>query len=423
MNEHPQLTHIRVDDIPLLLGLLMQLQIAEIYDRAVGDYKTHTGLSGGWMVTIWLAHIISQGDRTKDKVETWARQHQAVIEKVTGKSCAPSDFNDNRLGALLKRLSKPRRWARFESALWEHSVEVCQLSPASIGGLVSAHIDSTRACGFHEIQPGGVMQRGHSKDPRPDLAQLKLMTVAMHPFGHLAAADVVPGQRADDALYRPIIERVRAMIGHANVLYVGDSKMAAIATRGHRARGGDYDLTIAPQTGEIAKSMNSLIAAAVSGEQRTRVLHNAGGEVLGCGDEFDRQCAVALPADTTEATEAITFTGRVQVIRSDAQQAQQSKALEERFEKAQASLLALTPEPGRGRRPHLTEEGLLEALNQTLAAQRVEGLLRAEHQIEEKRVWSGVVAKAPTARRGKSSRPAIGLLNELCSRCIPIEFN
>jgi len=45
-----------------------------------------------------------------------------------------------------------------------------------------------------------MMQRGHSKDHRPDLGQLKLMTVAMHPFGHLAATDVVPGQTADDGL-------------------------------------------------------------------------------------------------------------------------------------------------------------------------------------------------------------------------------
>ena len=44
MNTQPQLIHIRVDDIPLLLGLLLQMNIAELYDREVGDYKTHTGM-------------------------------------------------------------------------------------------------------------------------------------------------------------------------------------------------------------------------------------------------------------------------------------------------------------------------------------------------------------------------------------------
>ncbi len=385
MNEQPRMTHIRVDDIPLLLGLLMQMRIAEIYDREVGDYKTHTGLSGGWMLTIWLAYIISQSDRTKYKVEAWVCRHRGVLEQVTGQRFAATDFNDNRLGALLKRLSKGPRWARFEAALWEHSVEAYELSPASIGGLVSAHVDSTTACGYHEIVPDGVMQRGHSKDRRPDLAQLKLMTVAMHPFGHLAASDVVPGQRADDGLYLPIIARTRAMLGHSEVLYVGDAKMAAIATRGQIAKDGDYYLTVAPQTGEMGRLMPGLIAAAVTGVQRTAILHNRDGEVIGYGYEFDRQCTVALPVGANGATKEFTFSERVQVICSYRQQEQQTAALQQRLEKAQSALLALTPEPGRGRRQHLTRESLQEAIDQTLAVHRVKGLFHVEHQVEEKR--------------------------------------
>ena len=92
MNEQPQMTHLRVDDIPLLLGLLMQMKIAEIYDREVGDYKTHPGLSGGWMLTIWLAYLISQGDRTKYKVEAWVRQHHALLVDVTGQSARAVGF-------------------------------------------------------------------------------------------------------------------------------------------------------------------------------------------------------------------------------------------------------------------------------------------------------------------------------------------
>lgn len=72
MNEQPQLTHLRVDDIPLLPGVLMQMKIAEIYDAEVGDDKTHTGLSGGWRLTIWQASRLSQGDRTRDKVEAYS---------------------------------------------------------------------------------------------------------------------------------------------------------------------------------------------------------------------------------------------------------------------------------------------------------------------------------------------------------------
>jgi len=69
------------------------------------------------------------------------------------------------------------------------------------------------------------MQHGYSKDHRPDLAQLKLMTVAVHPHGHWAATDVASGQTADDGLYLPIMRRAREMIGHTRVLYAGDEKM------------------------------------------------------------------------------------------------------------------------------------------------------------------------------------------------------
>ena len=44
------------------------------------------------------------------------------------------------------------------------------------------------------------MQRGHSEYPRPDLAQLKLMSVAAQPHGQLVATEVVSGQTADDGL-------------------------------------------------------------------------------------------------------------------------------------------------------------------------------------------------------------------------------
>lgn len=42
-----------------------------------------------------------------------------------------------------------------------------------------------------------MMERGHGKDHRPDLAQLKLMTIAAHPFGQLVATEVVSGNTVD----------------------------------------------------------------------------------------------------------------------------------------------------------------------------------------------------------------------------------
>jgi transposase len=125
----------------------------------------------------------------------------------------------------------------------------------------------------------------------------------------------------------------------------------------------------------------------VTGQQPTVVLHNEeeGGAVIGCGYEDDRQCTITLPGGSTSTIHDVLFTERVQVIRSDAPQAQQTKGLEERLAKAATALCALTPEPGRGRRQHVTAESLQEAIQHTLATHRVTGLLRVEDHVEEHR--------------------------------------
>jgi transposase len=294
MSESPTMTHIRLDAIPLLLGVLKHMGIAQLYDREIGDHGSHTGLSGGWMLTIWLTFILSQSDHTKYKVEEWVERYHALLTSLTQQDFKSSEFDDNRLSRLLSRLSKPQRWERFEDALWKPSVEVYQLEMQSVGGLYSAHVDSTTACGYHEPQTNGLMQRGHSKDHRPDLAQLKLMTVATNPHGHLAATQVVSGNTADDVLYLPTIARARAIFNRRGMLYSGDTKMAALVTRATIARDGDYYLVAASLSGETALSFPKWIEDAISGAQPTVRLYNEEGEKIGRGYEFERQCAAEL---------------------------------------------------------------------------------------------------------------------------------
>jgi transposase len=227
------------------------------------------------------------------------------------------------------------------------------------------------------------MQRGHSKDHRPDLAQLKLMTVAFHPHGHLAATAVVSGQTADDGLYLPIIGRARQMIGESGVLYAGDAKMAALATRAEIARAGDYYLTIAPLIGETAKALPGWIEAALTGQQPTVGLINEAGEKIGYGYEFERECQIKLPIGPVGELAEFSFGERVLVIRSESLLKSQAGSLAKRLESASRELRALTPEPGRGRRQYRDEQSLREAVAQVIEKYQVAGLLAIEWQIEE----------------------------------------
>jgi transposase len=47
----------------------------------------------------------------------------------------------------------------------------------------------------------------------------------------------VAGNRADDGLYVPVYQAAVKALGLSSVLVVGDSKMGALATRGHMVAG------------------------------------------------------------------------------------------------------------------------------------------------------------------------------------------
>ncbi|HVB20518.1 MAG TPA: hypothetical protein VNG51_01050, partial [Ktedonobacteraceae bacterium] len=55
----------RIDDFVVLLALMQQMGLPELLDRHLVRHRLQQGLSWGWTATIWLAHIVSQGDHRK----------------------------------------------------------------------------------------------------------------------------------------------------------------------------------------------------------------------------------------------------------------------------------------------------------------------------------------------------------------------
>jgi hypothetical protein len=59
----PQITHERVDDIPLLLHVLRQrLELDQILDEQMMRHGNWQGLSFGGVTVTWLTHILSEHD-------------------------------------------------------------------------------------------------------------------------------------------------------------------------------------------------------------------------------------------------------------------------------------------------------------------------------------------------------------------------
>ena len=120
---------------------------------------------------------------------------------------------------------------------------------------------------YATVNEGGLFQFGHSKDDRPDLPQVKVMQAVLDPLGMPLATDVVSGERADDPLYMPCIERVQASMGRHGLLYVGDCKMASHDTRARIAAAGDFYLCPLPQVQLNEGEFEAALAAVGNGER------------------------------------------------------------------------------------------------------------------------------------------------------------
>src|SRR4029453_12845187 len=173
--------------------------------------------------------------------------------------------------------------------------------------------DATTVSGDHEVIAEGLFQFGHSTD-EPTRPQMKVMLGALDPLGMPLGTNVLSGERADDGLYLPIIERMRSGLHKTGLLFVGDCTMSALETRAYLAQHQDWYLSPLPLTGATAAAMDAWITAGVmQGEagQLARIwrTNDRGHEVLAAGGyEFARTCC-APGGD-------IVWSERVLVVRS-----------------------------------------------------------------------------------------------------------
>jgi transposase len=370
------LQHERVDDIPLLLGLMQQLHLPETLEQSLGSHHLHQGISNGWLACGWLAFILSEANHRKVSVQDWAQNHQHTLEAILGQPLRPAEFSDDRLSIVLRRFHDTD-WSALESALWQATCQVYEVPISCI------RLDSATSCGYHTLEPDALMQLGHSKDHRPDLPQLKLMAAAAQPTGHLLACDLHPGNAGDDPLYIPLIDRVGSLVGRNGMLYAGDNKMSALGTRAHIARQKDYYLVPLPQTGEVPELFRSWVEAAVGGPQELELLYVADEKgkisLFGAGYEFERPCQLEV------GCERFAWSERVQLVKSLPLARRQGKQLEERLRNAEVEIRALTPPVGRGRRQYREEGTLREAIANVLERYGVSAFLSIDWRREERR--------------------------------------
>lgn len=365
----------RVDDIPLLVWQQRVMGIPQIIDEIVQPHGNRQGLSVGWTVVGWLSYILSQADHRLSYVESWAAEQLRTLQALMPVAVSVGDFSDDRLGDVLRHLSDDATWAAIEVELGQQILQVYELAAERV------HVDSTSAVVYHEPSGQPLVQYGHSKDHRPDLAQFKIMLSSLAPLGLPLATLTVPGNCADDGLYLPVIEQTRQVLQRRGLLYIGDSKMEALANRAALAAGNDFYLVPLSKKGGQAHLLDEVLEPLWCEQQTLTAIYDE-------ADAPDRRL-LAQAFETTRsqtaqvAGEPVVWHERLLVIYSPTLAAQSSQALTQRLQQAQQALLALTPPPGRGRRQWSELAPLQAAVDAILQRFRVAELLTVRLERQE----------------------------------------
>jgi len=366
----------RVDDIPLLVNQLHAMGIPQIVDEIIVPHGNRQGLSLGWTAVGWLSYIVTEADHRLSYVESWVKTHEQTLQSLFPMAVSAQDFTDDRLGSLLSYLSQDAEWQAIEQELGQHIVQVYELAQERV------RVDSTSAAVYHDPEGQPLLAFGMSKDHRPDLAQFKVMLSGLDPLGMPLATLTVPGNQADDGLYLPVIAQSREVLGRRGVLYIGDSKMEALAIRANLAQAGDYYLTPLSQKGNQAELLHELLQPVWDKKQALQDIY-----ALDLETEQERLVAQGYETQRTlaaeQAGELVAWTERFLVVYSPSLAKQASRGLQERLKRAQEKLSGLTPPPARGRRQYRELAPLQAEADKILKHYRVEGLLRLTYERQE----------------------------------------
>ncbi|UUX92494.1 IS1634 family transposase [Methanoplanus endosymbiosus] len=369
-------TNEMVDDIPILLNTLQIMNLPAIINEICPTHGNWSGLPIGEMCAIWITHIISQADHRLSHVQKWARCHIHTLSLFLGMEVRELDFTDDRLAIILEKLSDDEVWEQIESRLNQESLRIYDIDNPTV------RIDCTTVNSNCLVTEDGLVQFGRSKD-RQDLPQIKIALAAIDPIGLPLTISTLPGNRADDPTYTPIIQKVRKSLNKSGLLYVGDSKMSAMSIRTEIVRNGDFYLTplpkkIMPNTLLIEKikqfeeSDNQLIE--VSREY-------SDGEIRQIAEGFEEWTSQSSVEDDV----GFQWEERRIYARSFNYAETQKKALDKRIKKATEETEQMNLR-GRGRKPPKTIEEAIEKGKNILNNYSLTGILEIDFKENEERI-------------------------------------
>jgi transposase len=369
----------RLDDIPVIFGHLQKTRIQATIDQMVETHGNWQGLSPGWVITIWLIHILSEHTHCMDRVRDWVAKRLYVLQELTGEMVTELDFTDDRLASCLRMLGQTGHWFEIEAQLGRHLLRVYRLGEELI-----VRLDATTGTVNHDPDRHPIFQVGKAKNGQYE-TQYKMMLASLDPLGLALAVDIVPGNRADDPLYLPCYRRVKQVLPESDLLVIGDSKMSALNTRATIAAEGDFYLSPLAHLKDEPGLLDELLVSWVDREdEMERVFLPE--DLLEARPAPDPELALAWGFQVNRTRQAkvagrlVEWEEQLLVVRSCQYMQSTQKLLHRRLDKAEKALKALTPSRGRGKRQIENEASLLAAIQRIEEKYRVPGLFDCDYQ-------------------------------------------
>nr|MDX2282510.1 IS1634 family transposase [Bacteroidia bacterium] len=364
----------RIDDLGILIGTVRRSGLPEVLDSHYPQHHNWEGPSLGKIVCGWLGYLLSEADHRLSHMEDWASERLGTLRLLLdAPDLEARHFRDQHLEVILDRFSDRDRWSEMLCCHVGHLLEVYPLDNDII------RLDAMITQSYRDI--GGLFQIGYSKQHAEGLPQIKEMMALADSFALPLAVEIVSGDRADDQLYLPVVERVRKAVAPSGLLYAGDSKMGSLATRRTLEQQGNGYLCPLGLS-QFSEALREEALAAGPARARMEEAWGESGtgakarrELKACGFAFER---------TLEGTDgqgrSCQWKEKIFMVCSAAHQQAQARKLEERLARAEEELGRLL-EPRKGRRAIRTREELDAAAARVLQRNGAEGLL--ETDIEE----------------------------------------
>lgn len=343
MSDAMQISSERVDDIPLIVEWLKQMQIVEWMDQELKQpHGNRKGLSYGQLSVLLLTYIMTQADHRLCGAESWVTSHRQILELATGWGIGEKDATDDRLARMVEEVGQAEEACRqIEVNLGQHVIRAYEL-PTEV-----ARADTTSFSVHHrsdESAEESLLRFGYSKDKRPDLLQYRQLLGTLDPAGIPLVSATLPGNGADDPLYWPTWQQMAQVIGHKHFVFLADCKAAAIATRAQIAsEGGIYCFPV-PMTGQHPSWLKQWVFNPPSPSIEIRLpTQDANEAAVGKGFEVELGQFWYHP----DTQEWVQWHERYLVVYSQRFATAQIQGLQQRLERAQKALDKLAAKPGK----------------------------------------------------------------------------